>query len=258
MALEHGPAGRSTRFLAGAALAALLMAVPAGAAQDAPAHPAHIHSGTCEALGDVVAPLTDVASASGEAAGAESALPAALSTTHVDMPLQEILDGAHAINVHKSADEIDVYIACGAIGGVIANDELVMGLGELNDSGYSGIAVLSADGEATNVSVYLLQSSGAGMSASSQEAAPAATDGEAVEIKNFAFNPATIEVPAGGSVTWTNQDNVPHTATGLDRAALQSGAIAFDASYTRTFDTPGTLDYFCEFHPNMKGTIVVK
>ena len=79
-----------------------------------------------------------------------------------------------------------------------------------------------------------------------------------MEIINFAYNPAEITVPVGGSVTWTNGDTAPHTATGLDREALQSGTIDPGASFTQTFESAGTIEYFCEFHPNMKGSIVVE
>jgi plastocyanin len=190
------------------------------------------------------------------------------------MPLQEIIDGGHAINVHLGADEIDTYIACGDIGGVITTDEgeeeneLVIGLGELNDSGHTGIAWLGAESDQTRVAVHLVEPAAAdsGTAEAAQEATPvsteagadAATESLAVEIKDFAYNPPEIAVPIGGSVTWTNQDNAPHTATGLDREALQSGAIAFSESFTQAFDTAGTYEYFCEFHPNMKGSIVVE
>ena len=50
----------------------------------------------------------------------------------------------------------------------------------------------------------------------------------------------------------------PHTATGVDREVLQSGAIKPGESFTQKFDTAGTFEYFCEFHANMKGTVVVK
>lgn len=64
-------------------------------------HPAHIHSGTCAALGDVVYPLTDV-----DASGA--------SVTVIDVPLADLLSsGPYAINVHLSAAEIGTYVACG-------------------------------------------------------------------------------------------------------------------------------------------------
>ncbi len=67
-----------------------------------------------------------------------------------------------------------------------------------------------------------------------------------------------VTVPVGGSVTWTNQDSAPHTATAQDREVLQSGTQNQGESYTQAFDTAGTYEYFCEFHPNMKGTIVVQ
>ena len=173
------------------------------------------------------------------------------------MPLQEIVDGGHAINVHLSADEIDTYIACGDIGGVVVTDEgeeeneLVIGLGELNDSGHTGIAWLGAEGDQTRVAVHLVEPATMGEAGTeaAQEATPGTADGAdaaeslAVEIKDFAFNPPEIAVPVGGSVTWTNQDNAPHTATGLDREALQSGAIAFSESFTQAFDTAGTYEY---------------
>ena len=270
--------GRPARVGSMVALAALSFLTPGLAAQDdeGEAHPAHIHAGTCAELGDVVAPLTDIAHIGGnvESTGAASAIPVKGSVTVVDMPLQEIVDGGHAINVHESAEAIDAYIACGDIGGAVTTDEgedeneLIIGLGELNDSGHTGIAWLGAEGDQTRVAVYLVEPAGAGATAAgaAQEATPGAADtgaeaaaeSLAVEIKDFAFNPAEVTVPVGGSITWTNQDTAPHTATGLDREALQSGTIESGQSFTQTFETAGTIEYFCEFHPNMKGSIVVE
>jgi plastocyanin len=270
--------GRSVRLGSVAALAALALLTPGLAAQDdeAEVHPAHIHSGTCAELGDVVLPLNDVTHIGddSERTGAASAIPVKSSVTVVDMPLQEIIDGGHAINVHLSADEIGTYIACGDIGGIVATDEgeeeneIVIGLGELNDSGHTGIAWLGAEGDQTRVAVHLVEPASAGEASAeaAQEATPGAADTAAdaaaeslaVDIKDFAFNPPEITVPVGGSVTWTNSDPVPHTATGLDREALQSGAIAPGESFTQAFDAAGTVEYFCEFHPNMKGSIVVE
>jgi plastocyanin len=79
-----------------------------------------------------------------------------------------------------------------------------------------------------------------------------------VDIKNLAYVPDSVEIPVGGTVTWTNSDTVPHTATAKEREALQSGTLNPGDSYSQTFDQPGTFDYFCEFHANMKGTIIVK
>lgn len=66
-------------------------------------HPAHVHSGTCAALGDVVYPLTDV-----DASGS--------SVTIIDAPLADLSTaGPYAVNIHLSADEIGSYVACGDI-----------------------------------------------------------------------------------------------------------------------------------------------
>jgi hypothetical protein len=175
MTHTHCALDRSLRLGAAIALAALMLPVPGSLAQDEVTptgggqtgdgpHPAHIHAGTCEELGDVVIPLTEVAEVSADAQrmGPASAHAVKSSVTVVDMPLQEIIDGGHAINVHLSADEIDVYIACGDIGGHVIEDEegrqeLRIGLVELNDSGHFGIAELVADGEETEVAVHLVE-----------------------------------------------------------------------------------------------------
>src|SRR5918993_3164319 len=183
-----GPSiARSIRLGSVAALTALALLTSGLAAQDdeAEVHPAHIHSGTCAELGDVVVPLTDIAHIGDdeERTGPASAIPVKSSVTVVDMPLQEIVDGGHAINVHRSADEIDTYIACGDIGGVITTDEgeeeneLIVGLGELNDSGHTGIAWLGADGDQTRVAVHLVEPAATGGAAeAAQEATPVAAD----------------------------------------------------------------------------------
>jgi plastocyanin len=183
--------------------------------------------------------------------------------TTVDAKLEDLRTGGYAINIHQSADDIGTYIACGNLSGVIDDSgALVVGLGELNDSGHSGVAILTEQGEQTNVSVYLTEA----LSGDSGEAADstAAGDSEAVadammvDIKNLAYVPDSVEIPVGGTVTWTNSDTVPHTATAKEREALQSGTLNPGDSYSQTFDQPGTFDYFCEFHANMKGTIVVQ
>jgi hypothetical protein len=163
--------GHSLRLGALMAFAALTLLVPVSLAQTpvadtaAEAHPAHIHTGTCDQLGEVVFPLADVVSLTGEEMGAAGGHPVKVSeVNHVDVPLQEILDGGHAINVHLSADEIDTYIACGNIGGVAHEREngegmeVVIALAELNDSGHVGIAWLGDDGEGgTNVAISLIE-----------------------------------------------------------------------------------------------------
>jgi len=81
-------------------------------------------------------------------------------------------------------------------------------------------------------------------------------DDHAVTVDGFAYNPASIEVNVGDTVTWTNQDAVAHTVTSDDGAFAEplpgSGGTA-----TITFNTAGTFAYHCSIHPNMHGTVVV-
>jgi plastocyanin len=91
-------------------------------------------------------------------------------------------------------------------------------------------------------------------SAATSEGSPAAAN--AVTIANFAYDPATITVPVGTTITWTNTDSVDHTVTADDRS-WDSGHIAQGQTFSRTFTTAGTFPYFCTIHPNMKGTVIV-
>jgi plastocyanin len=83
-----------------------------------------------------------------------------------------------------------------------------------------------------------------------------AADGS-VSIANLAFDPATVTVNVGDSVTWTNQDSLPHTATAGD-ASFDTGSIGAGQTATVTFDTAGTFAYICSIHPQMAGTVVVQ
>jgi plastocyanin len=75
-------------------------------------------------------------------------------------------------------------------------------------------------------------------------------------IVDISFQPATIDVSAGSSVTWTNEDAVPHTVTARTDD-FNSGVLGLGDSFTQAFDTPGTFEFFCAIHPSMTGTVVV-
>ena len=77
-----------------------------------------------------------------------------------------------------------------------------------------------------------------------------------VSIKNFAFNPPNTTVSAGTTVTWVNNDQVPHTATAND-GAFDSGTLQPGQSYSFKFDKPGTYAYHCNIHPDMSATVTV-
>lgn len=82
-------------------------------------------------------------------------------------------------------------------------------------------------------------------------------EGGAVTIADFAFDPAEIEVAAGATITWTNEDSATHTVESDDET-LMSDDLDNGATYEMTFDEPGTYQYVCGIHPNMEGTVIVK
>lgn len=78
-----------------------------------------------------------------------------------------------------------------------------------------------------------------------------------VTMKNLAFNPATVTIKVGESVTWTNQDSMTHTVV-ADKGEFKSGDLGAGASFTFKFDKAGTYSYHCSIHPSMTGTITVQ
>ena len=80
----------------------------------------------------------------------------------------------------------------------------------------------------------------------------------AVGIDNFTFNPQSVTVKAGTTVTWTNRDDIPHGLAATNNVFKRSQALDTDDSFSFTFTTPGTYQYFCYIHPHMTGTIVVE
>jgi len=175
-------------------VAGLAAATPAGLAQDTTGtpgamgtpgaaehnHPAHIHSGTCDTLGEVVYPLDNLTAAGGMGtpmAGMDATPMAGMdatpiagmtgtptagmgqvvaqSTTTVQVSLDDILAGEHAVNVHESLENIQNYVACGEITGAAEGGRLQIELNELNGSGYEGTALLEDSGGATTVTVVL-------------------------------------------------------------------------------------------------------
>jgi amicyanin len=100
-----------------------------------------------------------------------------------------------------------------------------------------------------------MQSPPASASATTADS-PAPQGATAVTITDFKFNPATLTVPVGATVTWTNQDEEPHTVAAKD-GSFHSPGMDTHATYSFTFTTPGSYDYICSIHPFMTGTVVV-
>ena len=77
-----------------------------------------------------------------------------------------------------------------------------------------------------------------------------------VAIDGTAYVPPTLTVARGTAVTWENRDPFPHTVTSAGH--FDSGSIAAGAHWRYVATKPGTFEYICTFHPNMKGVLVVE
>ena len=77
-----------------------------------------------------------------------------------------------------------------------------------------------------------------------------------VEIVEFTYEPDPVTIEEGGKVTWINRDSAPHTATAddgsFDTETLEEGKLK-----SETFKEAGNYPYFCEIHPDMRGTVEV-
>jgi plastocyanin len=89
-------------------------------------------------------------------------------------------------------------------------------------------------------------------------AAPAApvTAAPAVHISNFTFAPALLKVRVGQTVTWTNDDDIPHTVTANDHS-FKSKVLDTGEHFSFTFTKVGLVSYFCSLHPHMTGKVMV-
>ena len=80
--------------------------------------------------------------------------------------------------------------------------------------------------------------------------------GTSVSIVNFAFNPSSLTVKVGDTVSWTNSSGTGHTVT-ADDGSFDSGNLAGGAGFQHTFSAAGTFSYHCSIHSSMKATIIV-
>jgi plastocyanin len=76
-----------------------------------------------------------------------------------------------------------------------------------------------------------------------------------IRIVDERYTPNTITIQAGQSVTFVNADDDEHTATG---PGFDTGTMLPGDRVTITFDTPGTFDFVCQFHSEMRGTVIVE
>ena len=78
-----------------------------------------------------------------------------------------------------------------------------------------------------------------------------------IDISGMAFSPSTLTISVGDTITWTNQDSAPHSATG-DNGEFDSGTLSNGQTFSFTFTTTGTYTYHCAIHNGMTATIIVE
>lgn len=110
--------------------------------------------------------------------------------------------------------------------------------------------------EVLDIAGPFISNAGSASPEAEDEETSSSDGGTIVDIKNFRYNPDMVEIAVGSTVTWTNQEIVVHTAT-ADEGAFDSGDLSKGESFSFTFDEPGEFSYFCEYHDNMHGTVVV-
>ena len=79
---------------------------------------------------------------------------------------------------------------------------------------------------------------------------------QTVEISKLVFSPAEITMHAGDTIIWVNKDSIAHTATGTMGGPWEV-MLPPGKTVESQLTTPGTVEYHCRFHPNMKGRITV-
>jgi amicyanin len=95
------------------------------------------------------------------------------------------------------------------------------------------------------------------MASAQQASLQSVADGTMVKIDNFSFSPKSLTVRAGATVTWMNQDDIPHNVVSTEKK-FSSPVLDTDQNFSFTFREPGSYPYYCKIHPMMTGTVVVE
>jgi hypothetical protein len=239
----------------------LLGGSPGLAQQASPPRPSHIHNGDCDELGEVIQPLTPLTVPTGPTLGNSDAVVAEAAFTNIPLTLDELLKTDHALKVHLSKEQIQIYLACGDIGGALdANGALIVGLKELDNSGYTGIAYLQPAGNGTtNVSVLIAKvipghngpAATAEASPAAAQAAPTAAAGPTivdVTLSNFVIDMNT-NIPAGPvRFHITNNGPAQHSfvieGQGISKR-LANNLQPGESGFLNADLKPGTYTVFC-------------
>lgn len=251
---------RSAQALALAAVTTIIVASTASA--QSPSHHVDLVEGTCAEPGAVVASLLEVvpdaemsaAPPEMEAVAATLAGPVKRGHSTVPLSLPDIAASGHAVRVMERYRPPGRLVACGEFLGIDrAVADIQVGLIDSDDSGMHGVAWLRDNGDGTTSASIVV----------APEVAPppriAGADGVEIAISRSLYLPSPLEVAVGTTVTWINEDELPHTATATTPdVPFDSAYMALGDRFSYTFDEPGEFPYFCVFHPRMRAVVVVR
>jgi|SRR6478672_10054384 len=121
-----------------------------------------------------------------------------------------------------------------------------------------GLAACGGDDDDSTESATATETTTESTEAGGSATAPSgeAARAEKVKIVEFTYQPDPVTVQAGGKVIWQNEDTAPHTAT-ADDGSFDTGTLEQGKLKSETFKEAGTYPYFCEIHPDMRGTVEV-
>lgn len=115
------------------------------------------------------------------------------------------------------------------------------------------VAIMSITSSCTKSSMSNMYGGGGGGGGGGGNGGPGPNT---VWIQNMAFNPSSITVTAGTTITWVNKDPITHTVTS-DNGIFDSGNVSSGSSWPYTFPAAGTYTYHCKIHTYMTGSVVV-
>ena len=224
-----------------------------------PPRPSHIHEGDCDELGQIIQPLTALTVPVGQVSGNTDAVVAEAAFTVIPQSLDELLTADHALKVHLSKEQIQIYLACGDIGGTVdANGALIVGMKELDNSGYTGIAYLApagAGGTSVSVMIAKVRPGGTPETATGavQAAAVTPTAASGPQLVDVSLTEFAIDMPTtlpAGKVRFnvTNNGTVPHSfvleGEGISKRLANNVPPGGSAKLNADLK-PGTYTVFC-------------
>ncbi|HYC12200.1 MAG TPA: multicopper oxidase domain-containing protein [Nitrososphaerales archaeon] len=178
---------------------------------------------------------------------------ALMDTVYVDGDPSNVMHGLQTLNIPPSGGAIvDMYFRDpGGKNPFVTHD--------FADASKGAVGMFAVGGGSPGSSTTTTSTTAATTAAPAASVQVRIPPGAGADTSSFGYSPATITVVIGvnNTVVWTNDDNMPHTVTSVNKI-FDSGNLNPGDTYSFTFTTPGTYQYGCSYHLWMKGTVIVR